>query len=481
MSVLIKNATLVNADASEQADIFIQNGIIERIAPVISRAEAEQSATTPLEVIDASGKYLIPGGVDVHTHFNIDVGIAQSCDDFYSGTVSAACGGTTTIIDHMGFGPKGCSLHHQLARYHEFARDSAVIDYSFHGTIQHIDDSILDEMESMVLDEGISSFKLYLTYGFKLDDTEVLAALSRLNQLNALTCVHPENDGAIRFLKNRMLESGLKDPIYHALSRPPECEAEAVGRMINLAVLAGDAPVYIVHLSNGIGLEYIRQAHQRGQPVFAETCPQYLQLDINRYNETCSGDFPVDQGLKYIISPPLRDSDHLEQLWNGLQDGTISTIATDHCAFTMDQKRAGRDGFQYCPNGMPGVENRIPLMFSEGVMKGRLSINHFVDLVSTRPAQLFGLYPRKGVIAEGSDADLVIIDPDCEVTLSQSRMHSRSDYCPYEGMILQGYPVMTLSRGKVIVRNGVFKGLAGDGEFIPRETLNRCFRYWNRN
>ena len=481
MSVLIKNATLVNADASEQADIFIKNGLIERIAPAINPADVKSSDAPSVEVIDASGKYIIPGGVDVHTHFNIDVGIARSCDDFYSGTVSAACGGTTTIIDHMGFGPEGCSLHHQLERYHEFARDSAVIDYSFHGTIQHIDDSILDEMESMVLDEGISSFKLYLTYGYKLDDTEVLAALSRLNQLNALTCVHPENDGAIRFLKNRMLESGLKDPIYHALSRPPECEAEAVGRMINLAVLAGDAPIYIVHLSNGIGLEYIRQAHLRGQPVFAETCPQYLQLDINRYNETCPGDFPADQGLKYIMSPPLRDSDHLEQLWNGLQDGTISTIATDHCAFTMDQKRAGRDGFQYCPNGMPGVENRIPLMFSEGVMKGRLSINHFVDLVSTRPAQLFGLYPRKGVIAEGSDADLVIIDPDCEVTLSQSRMHSRSDYCPYEGMILQGYPVMTLSRGKVIVRNGVFKGLAGDGEFIPRETLNRCFRYWNRS
>lgn len=475
MNVLIKNATLVNADSSQRADLLTSNGVIEAIAPNINLPESDH-----LEVINAGGHYVIPGGVDVHTHFNIDVGIAKSCDDFYSGTLSAAFGGTTTIVDHMGFGPKGCSLHYQLERYHEFARNKAVIDYSFHGVIQHVDDSILDELESMVTEEGISSFKIYLTYDYKLDDRQVLAVLERLNELDALTCVHPENDGAIRFLSGKLLAQGLNQPIYHALSRPPECEAEAVGRMINLAVLAGDAPIYIVHLSNGIGLEYIRQAHRRGQPVFAETCPQYLLLDINCYNESGSGVYASDNGLKYIMSPPLRDQFHLEQLWQGLGDGTISTIGTDHCAFTMSQKLAGRDGFQFCPNGIPGVENRIPLTFSEGVMKDRITINHFVDLVSTRPARLFGLYPRKGLIAEGADADLVIIDPDREVTLSQRLMHGRADYCPYEATRLQGYPVMTIARGKVIVKDGQFMGKAGDGRFIPRKTLDDSFRYWNR-
>ncbi|PJE79640.1 D-phenylhydantoinase [invertebrate metagenome] len=473
MNVLIKNATLVNADTSERADLLTRHGKIERIAPVIEMSDKKNT-----EIIDAAGQYVIPGGVDVHTHLNIDVGIARSCDDFYSGTVSAACGGTTTVVDHMGFGPAGCSLHHQLERYHDYARDKAVIDYSFHGTIQHIDDSILDEMESMVVDEGISSFKLYLTYNYKLDDSQILAALERLNQLNALTCVHPENDGAIQFLKKKLLANNQKAPIYHALSRPPECEAEAIGRMINLATLAGDAPIYIVHLSNSIGLEYIRQAHQRGQAVYAETCPQYLLLDINSYNRIGSEKHPWDEGLKYIMSPPLRDHYHQNQLWEGINDRTISTIATDHCAFTMAQKQAGRDGFQYCPNGMPGVENRIPLIFSEGVMKDRLSINHFVELVSTRPAQLFGLYPRKGLIAEGADADLVIIDPSQELTLTQGLMHGHADYCPYEGVKLQGYPVMTLSRGQIIVRNGQFVGLPGHGQFISRKPLHESFRYW---
>ncbi len=475
-SVLIKNATLVNADSSERADLLIEHGVIKEISPNIALADSDS-----VETIDAAGHYVIPGGVDVHTHFNIDVGIAKSCDDFYSGTLSAAFGGTTTVVDHMGFGPEGCSLHHQLERYHDYAKGKAVIDYSFHGVIQHIDDSILDELESMVRDEGISSFKIYLTYSNKLDDGEVLAVLERLNELDALTCVHPENDGAIRFLKEKLLSQGLNQPIYHALSRPPECEAEAVGRMINLAVLAGDAPVYIVHLSNGIGLEYIRQAHERGQSVFAETCPQYLLLDINHYNETGSGLYAHDNGLKYIMSPPLRDQYHQEQLWQGLADGTISTIGTDHCAFSLSQKLAGRDGFQFCPNGIPGVENRIPLLFSEGVMKDRISINHFVDLVSTQPARLFGLYPRKGVITEGADADLVIIDPEREVTLSQRLMHGRADYCPYESMKLRGYPVITIARGKVIVKDGQFRGQAGDGRFIPRKTLDESFRYWIRN
>ncbi|MCL6271900.1 dihydropyrimidinase [Sansalvadorimonas sp. 2012CJ34-2] len=461
MSVLIKNATIVNAEESRQGDLLVANGLIDRIAPKID-VPADR-------VIDASGNYLIPGGIDVHTHMNIDVGIAKSCDDFYSGTVAAAFGGTTTIVDHMGFGPAGCSLHHQLEVYKEWAADQAVIDYSFHGTIQHINDDILDEMASMV-DDGISSFKLYLTYGYKLGDSDVLKALLRLNELNALTCVHPENDSAVNFLRKRMLASGQTDPIFHALSRPAECEAEAISRMINLAALADAAPLYIVHLSNSAGLDYIRLAQQKGQPVFAETCPQYLFLDMQRYQQK------GEEGLKYILSPPLREAWNQDKLWAGMNDGSIDTVATDHCTFTLEQKRMGLGDFTKCPNGLPGVETRLPLMFSEGVMKGRMSINRFVELVSAKPAKMFGMYPQKGVIREGADADLVLIDPAKEVTITKEKQHGNCDYTPYEGFKLQGYPVLTMLRGSILVENDQFHGEAGQGRFIRRKQLDEKFR-----
>lgn len=455
MKRLIKGGMLVDHRGRYDEDLLIDQGkIVRRGKDIVIEPD--------MTVIDAAGCWVMPGGIDVHTHCHIDVGIGRSCDDFFTGTRAAACGGTTTIIDHMGFGPAGCSLHHQLARYHDYAHGQAVIDYSFHGVIQHVDQTILDEMASMVAQEGISSFKLYLTYQHKLDDESILRALQRLHQVNALATVHPENDVAIRWRRDTFVREGKIAPIYHALSRPIPCEAEAVARMINLAALAGDAPLYIVHLSNGLGLDYIRLARQAGQAVWAETCPQYLLLDDALYLRP--------DGMKYILSPPLRDQAEQEKLWRGLADGSIATLATDHCNFSWRQRQQLADGdFSRCPNGLPGVENRLTLLFSYGVATGRISPERFVDLTSARPAQLFGLWPQKGNLNPGADADLVLFDPERQDTVRHEALHDNGDYSPYEGMLCHGWPVMTLCRGEIVCRDGVFTGRPGYGRFLPRQ------------
>ncbi|MBU3105459.1 dihydropyrimidinase [Clostridium gasigenes] len=455
MSLLIKNGTVVTASDIYKGDIYIEDGVIKEIGiNIIKDAD---------EIIDAKNKYIIPGGVDVHTHLDLDVGIAVANDDFYTGTVAAACGGTTTIIDHMGFGPKGCNLKHQVEVYHGHAEGKSVIDYSFHGVIQHVNDDILDEMEEIVEDEGISSFKLYLTYDYMIDDENVLRVLNKLKDLKGITTVHCENHGSIKILREEYVKSGLKSPMYHPLSRPVESEGEAVNRMINLAAIAKEAPLYIVHLSSALGLDYIKMARERGQKVYSETCPQYLILDESKYS------LPNNEGLKYIISPPLREKKNGEALWTGINEGYIQTIATDHCPFAFNkEKQMGKDDFTKCPNGAPGIEERISLIFSEGVMKNRISINKFVDVCCTKPAKIFGLYPKKGTIQVGSDADIVIIDPDKEVTITNSKLHSNVDYSAYEGIKVKGYPILTISRGEIIVRDNKFVGKKGRGKFIKR-------------
>lgn len=450
MSLIIKNGTIATSSNVFIGDIYIEDEKIKEIGLNLDKKDAE--------VINAEGKYVIPGGIDAHTHFNLHAGSFTASDDFYTGTKAAAFGGTTTIIDHMGFGPKGCSLKHQVGVYHGYADNMAVIDYSFHGVFQWVNDDILAEIEDM-MKLGISSLKIYLTYDFRLKDDEVYRVFKKMKELNGLPAVHSENHEIITYLRDYYSKSGLRSPIYHAKSRPAECEAEAISRMINIASLA-DSPLYIVHLSTKKGLKYIKMAKEEGQKVYAETCPQYLVLDESKY---------LNEGTKYIMSPPLRKEEDNEALWLGLKDGTISTVATDHCPFFYEsEKKPAENDFTKCPNGAPGVEERIPIMFSEGVMKGRISLNKFVEVISTNPAKLFGIYPKKGEIEIGSDGDLVIIDPNKEITLSKKNLHENVDYTPYEGFKIKGYPVITISRGKVIVKDNEFYGIKGYGKFLKR-------------
>lgn len=451
MKLLIKNGLIATSEKTFYGDIYIEGEKIKEIGLSLEKDDAE--------IIDAKGKYVIPGGIDAHTHFNLHTGAFTASDDFYTGTVAAAFGGTTSIIDHMGFGPKGCSLLHQAGVYHGYADNNAVIDYSFHGVFQSLDEDILNEIED-IMDLGITSLKIYLTYDYRLKDDEVYRAFNKMKELKALPAVHCENHEIITYLRDYYKNSGNNSPKYHALSRPPECEAEAISRMINIALLA-DCPLYIVHLSTKLGLDFINMAKKNGQRVYAETCPQYLVLDESKY---------LYEGAKYIMSPPLRKKENNEALWEGLKDGTISTVATDHCPFFYEsEKKPAENDFTKCPNGAPGVEVRIPIMFSEGVMKGRISLNKFVEVTSTNPAKIFGIYPKKGEIEIGSDGDLVIIDPNKEVTLSKKDLHENVDYTPYEGIKLKGYPVITISRGKVIVKDNEFYGNRGYGKFLKRE------------
>lgn len=451
MPLLIKNGTIVTWEKAFLGDIYIEDEKIKEIGLSLKKNDAE--------IIDAKGKYVIPGGIDAHTHFNLHTGIYTASDDFYTGTVAAAFGGTTTIIDHMGFGPKGCSLSHQVGVYHGYADNMAVIDYGFHGVFQSAEEDILNEIED-IIKLGITSLKIYLTYDYRLKDDEVYRVFNKMKELKALPAVHCENHEIITYLRDYYNKLGNKSPKYHALSRPPECEAEAVSRMVNIAAFT-DSPLYVVHLSTKLGLNLINMAKKKGQRVYAETCPQYLVLDDSKY---------LFEGAKYIMSPPLRKIEDNEALWKGLKDGTISTVATDHCPFFYEsEKKSAENDFIKCPNGIPGVEVRIPIMFSEGVMKGRISLNKFVEVTSTNPAKLFGIYPKKGEIEIGSDGDLVIIDPEKEVTLSKKILHENVDYTPYEGIKIKGYPVITISRGKVIVKDNEFYGTRGYGKFLKRE------------
>jgi len=449
--VVIKNGHVVTEDGVVKADVLIEDSVIAKIGENLSGGE----------VIDAAGKYVLPGGIDVHTHFCLDVGFAVAQDDFYTGTVAAACGGTTTIVDHPGFGPAGCALDHQIKHYHTLASDKAVIDYSFHGVMQHVDGDVLNMMETLTV-AGITSYKIYMTYGFKMSDEDIYAVMKRAKELGVMITVHPENDGLVNTRRRELSESGCTAPKYHAVSRPEPCEAEAVGRVAQISAVAGDAPLYIVHLSNHFGMQVINLAKQNGlKNIFVETCPQYLLLDDSYYER--------DDGLKYILSPPLRNKANNALLWDDIQQGGIDTIATDHCPFdyTLKQKLGGAD-FTKCPNGMPGVELRFPLMFSEGVMKGRISPEQFARLCATNPAKLFGMYPQKGVIRQGSDADIVIVDPKKVYTVTHERLHENVDYTPYEGVEMQGMIDRVISRGDVIVKDNEFVGQKARGKFIKR-------------
>ena len=457
MKTIIKNGTIINSNETYKADVLIEDEIISNIGANIKCDNAN--------IIDASGKYVMPGGVDVHTHMDIDVGIGHSVDDFYSGTVAAACGGTTAIVDHMGFGPKNCDIMHQLNLYHKLADNNAVIDYSFHGVLQHVNDDILIGLETLK-NKGLSSSKIYLTYNYKLEDDDIIKVLKKMKKLNGVSAFHAENHYMVEYLKKKFVEEGKTEAKYHPLSRPAEAEAEAINRIIYLSILSNNAPVYIVHTSAKKSIYEIIKARESGaKNIFAETCPQYLILTDKEYEKT--------DGLKYIMSPPLRKDEDREALWDAIAKGHIQVIATDHCSFSFEKdKILGKNNFTKCPNGAGGVEERYALIFSEGVMKGRISANKFVETMCYNPSIIYGLYPDKGAIIPNAHADITIINPNKKSVITQSNMHGACDYTIYEGKELLCSIDMVIARGKVIFKDNKFLGSKGYGKFIKRKTLD---------
>jgi len=457
---IITNGRVVTASDTYASDVAIGNGRIVAIGQSLPPENASR-------IIDAAGKYVLPGGIDVHTHLDMPFGGTTSSDDFETGTRAAAFGGTTTLID-FAIQYKGQTLRTAFDTWMQKASAKAVCDYAFHCIITELADAQLDEMNALVR-EGVTSFKLFMAYPgvFMLDDGSIFKALRTTAKNGGLVCMHAENGNAIDVMVQQALAEGKKAPKYHALTRPTTAEAEATSRAIALAEMAG-APVYIVHLSCNDALEKVREARDRGLPVYAETCPQYLYLSIENF------DVPDFEGAKYVFTPPLREKWHQEKLWNGLKSDHLQVVSTDHCPFCFkEQKELGRNDFTKIPNGGPGVEHRMSLIYSGGVAAGRFSVNRFVELVSTTPAKLFGLYPRKGTIAVGSDADLVIFDPNRKHTISAKTHHMRVDYSMFEGIQVMGMPVTVLSRGRVVVESDKFLGRAGTGEFVKRSTYSQ--------
>ena len=418
-------------------------------------------------VIDASGKYVLPGAVDAHTHMDLDVGFTRACDDFYTGTVAAACGGTTTIIDHMAFGPKGCSLWHQVEEYHRLADGAAAVDYGFHGVLQHVHSETLGEMRDIADREGITSFKAYMTYADRLSDEDLFRGLRTAREYGILIAAHCENDGVINCLRGEFVRDGQTAARYHPLSRPAEAEAEAVNRFLCISAMAGNAPAYIVHLSSAAGLLEVKKAlaqdeGKRHKNIGVETCTQYLTLTDALYDDP-------REGLKAIMSPPLRKDADRDALWGALADKIIDVVGTDHCPFLFSsQKQRGAEDFTLCPNGAPGVQERLAVMFSEGFMKGRISLPRLVQCCCANPAKIFGIYPQKGSLQPGTDADIVIIDPEKEYIFTAADIRGAADYSCYEGMRLHGAVDTVLLRGEVVARDGSFCGKRGGGRYLKR-------------
>ncbi len=454
MNLLIKNGLINDNNESYNADILIEDGKIKEIGIKLNNENN-------YEVIDASERLVLPGGVDVHTHMDLDLGKYRAVDDFYTGTVAAVFGGTTTIVDHIAFGPNGCSLHHKIDEYHKLADGKAVIDYSFHGVIQHVDENILNEMNELV-DEGIQSFKIYMTYNNMLNDEEILRVLVKAKETGAVIAVHAENNGAIQYLRKYYGDNGKTEPIYHAVTRPDSTEAEAINRMIYLSEIAGYPHLYFVHVSTKKGLNEITAARKRGvKNIYCETCTQYLTLTEENYKKENY------EGLKYIMAPPLRKHEDVEALWKGIEKNEVDVIATDHCPFFFKQKLDGKTDFRLAPGGAPGVEERMEIILTEGIKRG-ISVNRLVEKLSANPAKIFGLYPKKGTIQIGADADIIIMKKGNKI-IEQKNRHGRSDYTAYEGFEVDYVVETTVQRGRILVSGCKLTADEGTGEFIKRK------------
>jgi dihydropyrimidinase len=460
MGLLIQNGTVVTADATFVADVLLEGPTVKEV-----RAGIDTGTHT---VVDATGMLLLPGGIDAHTHLDMPFGGTTSSDDFETGTRAAAIGGTTTIVD-FAIQAKGTRMRDALDIWLKKAEGKACIDYGLHMIVTDLGSDAgktgLADMDDMVR-EGVASFKLFMAYPNVLmaDDATIFKALQQTAKNGALICMHAENGSVIDVIVQQALAEGKTAPIYHALTRPTVAEAEAVQRSIAMAEIAG-APVYIVHLSSEDALNQVREARDRGVPAFAETCPQYLLLSIedNMKNESF-------EDAKYVFTPPLREKKNQAKLWDGLKDDHLQVVSTDHCPFCFaDQKVLGVNDFTKIPNGGPGVENRMQLIHHHGVSTGKLSLNRFVEITSTAPARIFGMYPKKGTIAVGSDADIVIWDPKAAHTISATTHNMRCDFSMFEGYEVKGNARQVYSGGELIVEGGKFLGKIGRGNYLRRE------------
>jgi dihydropyrimidinase len=464
VSTLIKGGTVVTAGDTFTADVLVEG---EQIVAVGKSLAGDT-------VIDAAGAYVVPGGIDVHTHLDMPFGGTVSSDDFFTGHRAAAFGGTTMHID-FSIQPKGASLRETLDLWHARAEGKAAIDYGFHVAITDLNDAVLAEMPRCV-EYGATSMKLFMAYkgNLQVDDMTLFRAMQQAAKHRLLIMVHAENGDAIEVLVHEAVAAGNLAPKFHALTRPPELEAEATNRAVRLAEVAG-APLYVVHVTNAAAMNAIRDSRARGYSgqIFGETCTQYFFFTKD--------DLARDgfEGAKWVCSPPFRDASDHAPLWGAVADNSLQVVSTDHCPFWFQGgvdgrpagKELGRDSFARIPNGCPGIEERMMLLYTHGVRAGRISLNRWVELTSTNPARLFGCYPRKGAIAPGADADIVIWDPEARRTLTAPALHQRTDYTLYEGWEVVGVPRTVLSRGRVLVDGDAWKGEAGAGQFVHRRAF----------
>ncbi|NUT33182.1 MAG: dihydropyrimidinase [Hamadaea sp.] len=460
MTLLITGGTVVTPTGRFPADVHVEGETI------IALSEPGRFDVPDAQRIDATGKYVIPGAVDVHTHMELPFGGTFASDTFESGTRAAAFGGTTTIVD-FAVQKTGENVHDGLAAWHAKADGNCHIDYGFHMIIGGVDDDALKAMDALVDGEGITSFKLFMAYPgvFYSDDGQILRAMQKARDNGAVIMMHAENGIAIDVLIGQALARGETDPIHHGLTRPAQLEAEATWRAIDLADVAGDTPLYIVHLSASQALEAVAESRDRGRNVFAETCPQYLYLTLEDQLGA-----PGFEGAKWVCSTPLRSKheSHQRDLWKGLRSNDLAVVSTDHCPFCFkDQKELGLGDFSKIPNGIGGVEHRVDLIY-QGVVDGKLSLERWVETIATTPARMFGLYPRKGVLAPGSDADIVVYDPAGRTRISVETHHMNMDYSAYEGYEIAGRVDTVVSRGTVLLSGGEYHGRKGHGRYVPR-------------